>query len=94
VDSVQRIPPSALSRKVTSAPRFCESSGRTQVSRVAIWRPQAAHCSGSCLTVWYQRLRQPASDRADRPFSGGAGVGYAGSFIRPSEKNPSTHSGE
>jgi len=48
---VQRIAPSALSRKVTSAPRFSVPSGNTQVSRVAICRSQEAHCSGSCLTL-------------------------------------------
>ena len=42
---------SALSRKVTSTPRFSVPSGKTQVSRVAIWQSQEAHYSGSCLTV-------------------------------------------
>jgi hypothetical protein len=48
---VQRIPPSALSRKVTSTPRFSVPSGRTQVSRVAICLLHEEHCSGCCLMV-------------------------------------------
>jgi hypothetical protein len=48
---VHRIPPSALSRNVTSAPRLCVSSCRTHDSRVAICLSQEAHCSGSCLTI-------------------------------------------
>ena len=49
--SKQRISPSALSRNVSSTLRFSVPSGKTQRSRVAICRPQEAHCSGSCLTV-------------------------------------------
>jgi hypothetical protein len=49
--SRHRMPPSALSRNVTSSTRFCVPSGRTYLSRVAICRPQEAHCSGSCLIV-------------------------------------------
>lgn len=47
--SRQRIPLSALSPNVTSALRFSRPSGRIHLSRVAICRPQEAHCSGSCL---------------------------------------------
>jgi hypothetical protein len=43
------IPPSALSRKVTSEPLFSVLSGRTQVSGVDICLLQLSHCSGSCL---------------------------------------------
>jgi hypothetical protein len=64
--SRHRIPPSALSPKVTSAPLFSAPlfsvpSGRTQVSRVAIWRLQFAHCSGSCLMCAFYGLRVDAA---------------------------------
>ena len=47
--STHRIPSSALSLNVTSAPLFFVPSGRTQVSSVAICLLQDSHCSGSCL---------------------------------------------
>ena len=59
--STHRIPPSALSLKVTSAPLFSVPSGRTQVSRVDICFLQLAHCSGSCLMRAFYGLRVDAA---------------------------------
>ena len=60
------MPPSALSRKVTSAPRFSVPSGRRHLSRVAIWRSQEAHCSGSCLMVYMVAATDPCAGVVSR----------------------------
>ena len=55
------MPPSALSRKVTSAPRFSVPSGRMRVSGVAICLLQDPHRSGSRLMA---RSLAPTPGRA------------------------------
>jgi hypothetical protein len=79
--SRQRMPPSALSRKVTSTPRFLVPSGRTQVSRMATCLLQEAHCSGGCLTGEHGSSGGPAGSPPCEPALltrvPGAGTGPA-----------------
>ena len=89
-----RIPPSALSLKVTSAPLFREPSGRTQISRVAICLLQDSHCSGSCLTAGSGRRADRASPTCSprAPTPGRSRTGRRGPCARigPPPTGPSS----